>query len=267
MRTSYGTDKTGRLSSKANHQGMGTNIQNQPKKFRTYYIPEKDQVILSPDLSQAEAFVFVYKAHAEKLKQRMLKGEKIHAVVANWMHDKPISELTSDQYRDVKAVVYSSTYGVGINKLATIMERSVAETKVIKQKYDDVVPEVQRYHKDVEDQVNNTRLITNPYGRRRVFTGFINADTLRSAYSQYPQSTVVDTIDIGILGLWLIKSDDIYITAQVHDEAVISLPPNKVDWFTPYIKAHLETLREIEIDGELLVIPVDIGKVKKSWLK
>jgi len=265
MRTSYGTDKTGRLSSKANERDEGTNIQNQPKKFRSYYIPEKGHVLLSPDLAQAEAFVFVYKAHADKLKHRMLKGEKIHAVVANWMHNKPISELTSDQYRDVKAVVYSSTYGVGINKLATIMERSVAETKIIKQKYDTVVPEVAWYQSEVDDQVNDTRLMTNPYGRRRVFTGFINADTLRSAYSQYPQSTVADTINIGILGLWLIKPPDIYISAQVHDEAVISLRPERVDWFKPYIKAHLETLREIEIDGELLVIPCDIGETKSNW--
>jgi len=265
MRTSYGTDKTGRLSSKANHRGEGTNIQNQPKKFRTYYIPDKDQVLLAPDLAQAEAFVFVYKARAEKLKQRMLKGEKIHAIVANWMHDKPIAELTSDQYRDVKGVVFSSTYGVGINKLATIMERSVAEAKVIKQKYDNVVPEVATYQSDVDKQINETRLMINPYGRRRIFTGFIDSNVLRSGYSQLPQSTVADTINIGILGLWLIKPDDIYISAQVHDEGVISLSPGKVEWFKPYIKAHLETLREIEIEGEILVIPCDIGKVKTNW--
>lgn len=242
-----------------------TNIQNQPKKFRTYYIPDKGHVLLTPDLAQAEAFVFVYQAHAEKLKQRMLKGEKIHAVVANWVHNKPIKELTSDQYRDVKAVVYSSTYGVGINTLATIMERTVAEAKVIKQKYNDIVPEVLEYQNAIDKQVNDTRLMVNPYGRRRIFTGFINDTTLRSAYSQLPQSTVADTIDIGILGLWLIKPPDIYIVAQVHDEAVISLPLEKVATFTPYIKAHLETLREIEIEGEILVIPCEIGNIKHNW--
>lgn len=265
LRTAYGMAKTGRLTSKENDQDEGTDIQNQPKKFRTYYIPDEGHVLLTPDLAQAEAFVFVYKAHAEKLKQRMLKGEKIHAVVAKWVHNKEISELTSGQYRDVKAVVYSSTYGVGINKLATIMERTVAEAKVINQKYFEVVPEVATYQSAVDEQVNDTRLMVNPYGRRRVFTGFINADTLRSAYAQLPQSTVADTIDIGILGLWLVKPDDIYISAQVHDEAVISLPPGKVEWFKPYIRAHLETLREIELEGELLVIPCDIGGVKTNW--
>jgi len=265
MRTSYGTTVTGRLSSKANHEGLGSNLQNQPKEFRQMFIPDKDQTFLEPDLSQAEALVMAYLMGAEELKKRMQSGEKIHNIVGEWIYDKSYKKLTPKEYLISKRTVHGSNYALGERKFATVIDKTVGEAKQIRAKYARVVPELPNYHKRIRETVDRERRITTPYGRRRLFTGFINDDVYRSAYAQTPQSTVVDTINTGILGLWLIKPKDIYLAAQVHDSILISLPKEKVNWFSKYIKAHLETLREIEIEGEILVIPCDVGKTKQDW--
>jgi len=265
LRTSFGIAKTGRLLSRANHLAEGTNLQNQPKRLRVIYIPDEGHVFLTPDLEQAEALAIVYYMKAEKLKQRMNSGEKIHAVVAEWIDSKKISELTPERYRDIKSTVYGSNYRMGVNKFATILGKTVAEAKVLRDRYYTAVPELPAYHQWVEDEINNNRKLVNAHGRIRPFTTTIDKDVLYSGYAQLPQSDVADTINKGILGLWLIKPVDILLLLQVHDEVVISLPLNKVDWFKIYIKAHLSTLREMEINGEILVIPVDIGKPKLNW--
>lgn len=592
LRTRYNFTKTGRLSSKENHLGEGTNLQNQPKRLRTIYIPDKDHVFLTPDLEQAEALVQVFYMKAEKLKKRMLEKEKIHAIVAEWIDGKKISELTPERYRDIKSTVYgcvdaqtevlttngwipitnctieteiaqwnptnweisfvkplklhkgqhvgdileftqgffnqritpthrmphwqikkgraredvdgpvrdilakdfkqvknqymrlplagkidigtknltkleaglllaiqadgcirsngavefnfkkpykinrlcyildnlgilcsiyptqnnkytsfyisktskltqitdyllpnktfnfkhliqckqatlhqivteacfwdgrtngpnswqyyttnkqnaeimttlahltnhrgiindrdntggfgcenakrlyivsisryplgdfscmhverintnetvycptvptgyfvikrndrisitgNSNYRMGVDTFATTIGKTVAEAKVLRDKYYSAVPELPAYFDWIENELKTNRKLTNPYKRVRIFTGMLDVSELYSAYAQLPQSTVADTINLGILGLWLIKPQNIHLLIQVHDEVVISLPLSLVEWFKPYIKLHLSTLREIEINNEILTIPVDIGKVKTNW--
>jgi len=594
MKTSYGLTNTGRLSSKANEKDEGTNIQNIPKYLRTIFIPDDGDVFLDPDLAQAEAFVIVYQMKAEKLKARMNKGEKIHAVVAEWVHHKKISELTDSQYRDIKATVYgcvdkdtevltptgwekislvstntpiaiwndknnsikfevptkwnvyfyngkmyhfrqgffdqllspnhrmphkkvrygrarkhidgpiidvkasefkltrgnayklplsgeinktknsvlspdearlltaiqadcsirpngeiegnfkklfkivrlykllktlnikytilkkpnnwwyvyikrtprieritkyligkdktfswkllkdcnqealstivdeccywdgringitswqyyttnkqnaefmmtlahltnkrgiiacrdntnsnfarerakdlytvsistyplgsirsmqiekelyigniycptvstgyflirrnkrisitgNSNYRMGIRKFARQVKKPVEQARKLMSDYFRVVPQLPAYHQWVENTIRKEREITTFYGRKRIVTGKIDSKTLYSFYAQIPQSTVADTINLALLGIWLIKPSYVKLRAQVHDELLISLPPDKVEFFKPYITYHMQTLREITIHDDILVIPVDMGKQKSNW--
>lgn len=265
LKTSFGIAKTGRLTSSTNHKGEGQNLQNQPKRLRNIYLADVGDVLLTPDLVGAEAFVTVYQARAQALKVEMNKGKKIHAVMAQWMFGKDPKELSPLVYRDVKSCVHGSNYKMGANKFARTIGKTVAEARMLRAKYYDVFPELPAYHAWVENELSTKRKLTTCYGRQRIFTGDLSKDDTYSAYAQIPQSTVADTINIGILGLWLIKPPDIKLLIQVHDEVVISLPPDRVDWFTPYIKVHLSTLRELWIGDDLLVIPVDIGEARERW--
>ena len=265
MRTSYGITKTGRLSSGVNHHGVGTNLQNVPKRLRKIFLPDKDDVFLACDLTGAEAFILVFQIKSEKLKQRMLKGEKIHAIVANEIDRKPISQLTPERYRDIKSVVYGSNYGAGVKKFATIIKKTVAEARVLREQYFNLFPEIPQYHEWVKHELETTRKLTTCFGRIRTFTGIIDDEVCRSGNAQIPQSTIADVINTGILGLWLIKPPEIKLLIQVHDEVVISIPPDMVEEFKPYIKCHLETLRELWIGDDYLVVPIDIGKTKQRW--
>lgn len=266
MRSSYGVTVTGRLTSKSNHHGEGTNQQNQPKKFRKLFLPEIGHKLLEPDLSQAEAFAMVFLMKNHELKRRMLNGEKIHNIVGEWIYKKDYKTLTAIQYLRAKRTVHGSNYNIGERKYAQVVKLPVAQARILREKYHNIVPELRQYHQWVRNEMDTKRRLITFYGRQRIFTGILDDDTYRSGYAQLPQSTVVDTLNLGTLGLWLIKPDDIHILTQIHDSIPMSIPPKKVEWFKPYIKAHLETLREIEINNEILVIPCDIGRLKDNWL-
>lgn len=265
LRTSFGIAKTGRLTSGTNHHGEGTNLQNQPKRLRKYYLPDAGHVLLAPDLVGAEAFVTVYQAKADSLKKEMNKGNKIHAVVAKWITGKSVKELSPSVYRDIKSCVHGSNYKMGVNKFARTIGKTVQEAKLLREKYYTVFPELPKYHEWVETTLKNERILTTCFGRRRIFTGDLEKDDMYSAYAQIPQSTVADDINLGILGLWLVKPPEIHLLLQVHDEIVISLPPNLVEFFKPYIRYHLETLRELWVGDDRLVIPVDIPEPREAW--
>uniref|UniRef100_A0A6M3ILU2 Putative DNA polymerase n=1 Tax=viral metagenome TaxID=1070528 RepID=A0A6M3ILU2_9ZZZZ len=265
LRCSYGTTVTGRLSSKANLSGEGGNLQNFPKQFREFIIPEIGHAFVESDLSQAEARVMAWLMKSDKLKDVFKQGKKIHKVVGSWIYNKPEDSLTPDEYLIAKKTVHGSNYRMGVNKFARIIGQTVAEAKVIQGKYFTIVPELLAYHQEIQHLIDTERKLTTPYGRSRIFTGRLDDETYRSGYAQIPQSTVVDTINIGLLGLWLIKPPDILIITQTHDSALFSLPIERVQWWTPYIRAHLETLRELTIKGDKLTIPVDIEKPKENW--
>ena len=163
------------------------------------------------------------------------------------------------------SVTGNSNYGAGIRKFATIIKKTVAEAKVLREQYFTIVPEIPAYHMWIKHELETTRRLTTCYGRTRIFTGLIDDEACRSGNAQLPQSTIADTINIGILGLWLIKPPEVKLLMQVHDEIVMSMPRNVVEQFKPYIKLHLETLRELWIGDDLLVVPVDISEPHNRW--
>jgi len=266
MRCSFGTTVTGRQSSSSNAKDEGMNLQNQPKQFRRLYLPEEGQVFIEPDLSSAEAFVMVCMMKLTEIKERMFKGEKIHSIVGEWIYEKPAKKLTPEEYLTSKKTVHGSNYKLGERKFAILIEKPVAIAKTLRAKYAAIMPALSQYHSEIERRIKYDRIIRTPYGRVRTFTGLPTDETFRSGYAQIPQSTVVDTLNIGALGLWVVKPDDIYLAMQCHDGLLISLPPNKVEWFKPYIRTHLETLRPLDIEGVELTIPLDIGETKTNWL-
>ena len=163
------------------------------------------------------------------------------------------------------SITGNSNYDMGEQKFATVIGKPVKDAREFREHYHRVVPTLKRYHLEVQNKLNDTRRLVTPYGRIRVFTGRLDDEAFRSGYAQIPQSTVVDTINLGTLGLWLCKPDEVYIATQVHDSILISTPPELVEELSELIKLHLETLREHEVEGDMLTIPVDIGKTKENW--
>lgn len=163
------------------------------------------------------------------------------------------------------SITGNSNYRMGVNKFATIIGRPVAEAKALQEKYYSVVPELPAYHAAIQQAIEQTRKLTTCYGRTRIFTGRLDDETFRSGYAQIPQSTVVDTMNIGTLSIWLIKPPDVYIATQTHDSILVSCPPEYVQTLNTYLTLHLETLRELPIGGDILVIPLEIDKPKENW--
>jgi len=265
LHTGYGVTYTARLTSHEDCYGRGTNVQNVPKFLRSIFIPEPGQQLIEADLSQAEARWMAYLMRSDKLKAIFRSGQKIHRVLGSEIYKKPPEQLTDDEYHTAKTCVHSQNYAAGINKFATLIQKTVAEAKIFRDKYFSIIPELPAYHKEVQFGLKSTYMQRTPWGRIRPVPKVLDDEDFRAAYAYIPQSGVVDTLNFGMLSVWLIKPTNIHIKHQGHDSILLSIDPKDVDWFTPFIKMHLETLREVVINGETLVVPVEIGKPTDTW--
>jgi len=266
LKCSYGYTVTGRLTSSTDQFGMGTNLQNFPKRMKEFIIPEPGHVFLDADLSAAEARAMAYFMNSQKMKDVLNGPVKIHYIVGEWIFGKPWKELNADEYLVAKKTVHGSNYKMGVNLFSRIIGKPVHEARAIQEKYFTVVPELPQYHADIQKEVENNRRITNPFGRTRIFTGKVGPTEIQSGYAQKPQSTIVDMMNFGILSLYLIKPSNIHLVTQTHDSVLCSLPSTLYKWWSVFIKSHLEVLRQIDINGDTMRIPIEIEPPKSNWL-
>lgn len=269
LHTSYGEAASGRLASAENLAlNHGNNLQNIPDKLRDFVVPEKGMVFLNPDLSQAEALYMIYESEAKELKEQcVVLGKKIHSVLGSWVFEKQEEFLTEHEYRIAKQLVHATNYRMGPRTFAIMAGILMAQAKVFQLKYTRVFPELLTCHNKIIAEGRQTRQVTTIYGATRWFLGRLNETTAKEMVSHKPQSVVAYTLNFGLLGLFMLAPPDIKMKVQIHDEIMIEMFPEKVDEFSHYIKLHMETLRAMEIKGDVLCIPVSIPKARLSWMK
>jgi DNA polymerase I-like protein with 3'-5' exonuclease and polymerase domains len=125
---------------------------------------------------------------------------------------------------------------------------------------------IRRWHHEVQEQLQQTAQITTVFGRRRTFFGRRNDDaTLRKAVAYLPQSTIVDTLDFGMLRAW-------YTYELGGDERLQALLQEHDGFVFQYWETDKEIVALVEdcmacplpIHGRTLTIPV-ATKVGYAW--
>ena len=242
LHTSYGQTVSGRLSSSENLAlGHGNNLQNFPDKLRDFVIPEDGNIFLCPDLSQAEALEVIYESKAEKLKELVTKkGKKIHSVLGSWIYEKQEALLTTEEYDIAKRLVHGCNYRIGPLTFSRKAGVTMTQGKLLQAKYHTkAFPELLPWHDKVITEGKQTRQVDTIYGRVRWFLGRLNETVAKDMVSHKPQSVVADTLNIGLLSLFIIAPDYVRMTMQLHDEIIMELPSDNLDEFTPYIVIHM----------------------------
>lgn len=184
--------------------------------------PTAPRVWLAGDFNQAEVRVVAYKAPVPKLKTWFQEGKDIHnhvcALIAKVVqenklptpinpdtkiplfHSKaPMEYRKGDEERELsKRCVHAYDYGMGAEKFALITGISKKLAQVLLEIYGALFPEIKRdYHGWCEQCLKKTKAIwmPEPVRFRKVFHNVnaytpIDDNTLRSAYSCYPQCTI-----------------------------------------------------------------------------
>jgi len=254
MRCSYnpaGTS-TGRLSSSKTIFGKGLNLQTVPKQARVFFVPDPGMMIVEVDLSQAEARVVAYLANDPQMMQVFESGEDIHALTA---------KLMNTDRQTAKAINHASNYAMGANKLSLMLGVTKREAEILSAKYHQVYPGVRSiFHQGVEDQLRKNRVLTNLFGRRRIFLDRWSDDLLRAGYAYIPQSTVAELTNRGLLRLY--ESDRYDLLAQVHDSVVLQMPKETPIEELRRVKSLME--EEIAYKGRPFVIPAEV-KIGENW--
>lgn len=310
MRGSYnprGT-KFGRLSSSKTIRGTGMNFQNLPQEFKKFLVADDGYVLVEVDKRQAEWVVVAYLSGDANMIQAIESGIDVHVHTASLMFTTPKSVIVREnqlighstdaekieqvRVEDPEIAPYvridwpktvslrqcgkKSNHGLnydeGYKNFALINSMEEREAKRIVDLYHTIYPGIRIMYNDIRRQLQKDRSLTNCFGRKIAFMGDMCRDMLKSAYSALPQSTVVDSVNQGMVNMYsdkfLTKKCNINILAQVHDSILFEVPKKIVQdknrWEEIETRIYGYLTPELYYNGRTFRIKNDI-KMGNNW--
>lgn len=265
MRCSYnprGT-KFGRLSSSKTVFGTGTNMQNLPQEFKKFLVADPGYVFVEIDKRQAEWVVVAYLSGDANMLSVVESGQDTHVHTASLMFGVPHELIEAEgklvgsntdpdliaslrlSLRDIRIANLPRTmsgrqcgkksnhglnYDEGFSKFALINEIEQPEAKRIVEMYHHIYPGIRTWYEGIKRQLQRERALTNCFGRKVRFMDSWGPDLWKAAYSMLPQSTVVDSLNQGMVKIYHdealcgVDKDNIDLLAQVHDSILLQVP-------------------------------------------
>lgn len=243
--------KTGRLSSRENDFGTGTNLQNVDTTLRYPFIADPKRLLVNIDLEQADArnvgailWSLFRESHGEETAGRYLdacESGDLHTTVCSmawaelewpdpWEAKAARKVAEAPAYREMSYRDLAKRLGHGTNYMGTprtMAAHTQTETKIIdtfQRRYFAAFPLIAEWHKWVIAQLREAGHITTLYGRRRFFFGRADdSATHREAVAYAPQSMTGHQIDMGLLNVWRHKPE-VELLMQVHDSILLQVP-------------------------------------------
>jgi uracil-DNA glycosylase family 4 len=214
MRGHYDPTKTvtGRLASrKFFPTDKGTNQQNIPrdKRARRVFLADRKKVFFYADLERAESLVVAHITGDPRMLADHAPGVDAHRSLAAALYHILDEDVTEDQRYLGKKTRHAGNYMQGaitfmknFNQDAhkTGLSITLAEAKMLIERYRDLHPFLKRWWADTEAQLWRSRTLYNLLGHRRVFYGHIRG-SVPEAVAYVPQSTVGATLNVGLLNL------------------------------------------------------------------
>ncbi len=260
--------------------------------IRSQICAPKGKVLISVDLSQAEAWVVAYLSDDYNMKEALTKGD-IHSLTCCTVYDiiyetiertkLLIKEgIITDQQRYIgKKCNHAFNYRMTAYKAAEVINKegnivvTIKQTKVWYQKYHEFYS-VKAWWKEIEEKLWINRTIETCYGFRRHFYAQWGDDLFKEATAFEPQSTVADHaigavhpllgIEGGFRGVYknIIKPSkgEIRMTNEAYDSCIVECPKEIYSEITEKIVKEMK--RPMVINGEEFTIPVD-AKVGEHW--
>lgn len=300
--------KFGRLSSSKTIFDTGTNFQNLPQEFKKFLIPDEGMCFLEVDKRQAEWVVVAYVSGDANMIAAVEGGIDVHTYTACQMFGvspevvkldhKLCGHLTdADAIKEIRMSTpllrqhYTSAwprsmslrqcgkksnhglnYDEGYRGFAMINEMEENEAKRVYNFYHNIYPGIKLWYEAIKYALQKDRTLTNCFGRAVRFLGAWNDKLWKAAYSMLPQSTVVDSLNEGMVRIyedeWLTQSLNGDILAQVHDSILMQFPISLLEdrriFDTVIAKITHYTSPEMEYSGKKFKIASDY-KVGLNW--
>ncbi|GCF08595.1 hypothetical protein KDI_21590 [Dictyobacter arantiisoli] len=259
---------SGRLSS------SNPNLQNIPvrtelgRQIRRAFIADPSYVFLTADYSQFELRILAHITHEPRLVEAFTQGEDIHTITASTLFNVPVAEVTKDQRRLAKTVVYAVLYGQSAYGLANVTGMTNAESAEFIKRYHETFPSVKVYVDATLQQARTQGFVNTLYGRKRFFPDMhalshTERQALeREAINMPIQGTNADLIKIAMIRMQhVLKSQHLKtrMILQVHDELAFEVPVEEIERVKKLIKATMEGVAELAVP-----IKVDM-KMGKNW--
>ncbi len=259
---------SGRLSS------SNPNLQNIPvrtdlgRQIRRSFIADPSYLFLTADYSQFELRILAHVTHEPRLVEAFSNDEDIHTITASSLFSVPVEQVTKDQRRLAKTVVYAVLYGQSAFGLAQVTGMMNADAAEFIRRYHETFPMVKVYVDGTLQQARLQGYVNTLYGRKRFFP---NMQALshterqaleREAINMPIQGSNADLIKIAMIRLHHQLKEQRMKTRmilQVHDELAFEVPVEEVE--------HARTLIKQEMEGVAkLNVPIKVEmKIGRNW--
>ena len=262
------TASSGRLSS------SNPNLQNIPvrtevgRQIRRAFIADPSYVLLTADYSQFELRILAHITHEPRLVEAFSKDEDIHTITAASLFEVPISEVTKDQRRLAKTVVYAVLYGQSAFGLAQITGMTNVQASDFIKRYHETFPHIKDYVDSTLNQARKQGYVNTLFGRKRFFPdmhglSYNERQALeREAINMPIQGGNADLIKIAMIRIQHAIEEmrlKTRMILQVHDELVFEVPVEELDRTKNLVKSLMEGVAKLDVP-----IKVEM-KVGKNW--
>jgi DNA polymerase-1 len=237
-----GTD-TGRLSC------AEPNLQQVPRsgEFRRLFLAAEGYQLVVADFSQVELRVAAQLSGEERMIEAYKAGRDLHTETAALLTGKEFEEVTKAERTSAKISNFGLLYGAGA---ATLQKQAVAqygvdlsfdEAKELVNGFREAYPTLKQW----QDKEGNktTKAVNTAIGRRRILVGFNDKYTTR--INTQVQGTAGDIAKTAIALLWRglkrTPEDEARLISMVHDEIVMEVRSDRVEYWSQRLSSAMET--------------------------
>ncbi|MBR5662536.1 MAG: DNA polymerase I [Bacilli bacterium] len=257
--------RTGRLSS------VEPNLQNIPvrneegRKVRKAFIPQND-IFLSIDYSQIELRILAHLSGDEELIKAFNNDQDIHTKVAADIFDISEDQVTKNQRRTAKAVIFGIVYGISGYGLGENLELKPSEAKKYIDKYLSLYPKVDEYMKHNISFAYENGYVKTMFNRKRIIDELKNTNfMIRQSGERMALNTPIQGTAADIMKMAMIKVYDEMkkhnfkskIVMQVHDELIFDCFNDELDEVIKVAKEAMENIYKISVPFK---VSADTGK-------
>ena len=262
------TASSGRLSS------SNPNLQNIPvrtevgRQLRRAFVAAPGYRLLTADYSQIELRILAHITHEPRLVEAFNANEDIHTITAASLFNIALAEVTKDQRRLAKTVVYAVLYGQSAFGLAQITNMSNSEAGEFIKRYHETFPHIKEYVERTLNQARKQGYVNTMYGRKRFFPDmaglpYSERQALeREAINMPIQGSNADLIKIAMIHIQHAIAQQRLRTRmilQVHDELVFEVPDDELETARKLVRREME-------DVEKLLVPIKVEmKMGRNW--
>ena len=261
----FGTD-TGRFSCR---QPALQSLSRDPD-LRRCFVAAPGKVFVRCDLAAADLRPLAFLAQDERLIEVFRQGDDIHRITAAALLGKPVEQVTSEDRKVSKLVIFAVVYGVAPKSLCTVAAVQHGKKWPVTYAHDlicrffDLHLGLARYRDKLKAQATAaTECRTIALRRRKLLPPGPEQEgyRFRCLLNMPAQGTVADSIKKSMVRLSRFFPAGAGIVANFHDELVLEVPETLSESFVII----LETTMRLNLEGMIPGIPVKAeARISKS---
>ncbi|MCX5046500.1 DNA polymerase I [Aldersonia sp. NBC_00410] len=222
--------------------------------------------LMTADYSQIEMRIMAHVSGDEGLIEAFNSGEDLHTFVASKAFGIPISEVTPELRRRVKAMSYGLAYGLSAYGLSAQLRISTDEAKEQMETYFARFGGVRDYLHEVVEQARKTGYTETLFGRRRYLPDLDSSNRVRretaerAALNAPIQGTAADIIKVAMINVANAITEaglQSRMLLQIHDELLFEVVETEREVIERLVRDEMGSAIEMSVP---LDVSVGFGK-------